>query len=215
MTSHLPESRESPAAGAADDRWAQWIAQSQQGHVESLGFLFRACEPFLLKIAADELQSDLVPKVAASDLVQETFLEMQRDIAGFRGGTEAELRAWLRQILINNLKNHARQFRETAKRQIDRERPIDGCGSQNLLNALHASGLTPSQYLIQGEAKQALEHAVGQLSDTQREAILLRHRDGCSFEEIGQRLNRSADAARMLWWRAIEQLQKLIEPASD
>jgi RNA polymerase sigma-70 factor (ECF subfamily) len=215
MTSHLPENRELPAAGAADDHWAQWIAQSQQGHAESLGFLFRACEPFLLKIAADELQSDLIPKIAASDLVQETFLEMQRDIAGFRGGTEAELRAWLRRILINNLKNHARQFRETAKRQLDRERPIDGGGSQNLLNALQAGGLTPSQYLIQGEARQALEHAVTQLSDAQREAILLRHRDGCSFEEIGKRLNRSADAARMLWWRAIEQLQKLIEPASD
>jgi DNA-directed RNA polymerase specialized sigma24 family protein len=35
----------------------------------------------------------------------------------------------------------------------------------------------------------------------------LRHEEQLSFEEIGQRMHRTANAARMLWLRAVEQLQ--------
>jgi RNA polymerase sigma-70 factor, ECF subfamily len=41
--------------------------------------------------------------------------------------------------------------------------------------------------------------------------VLLRHFDCLSFEEIGRRLDRSPDAARKLWGRAIVRLQHLME----
>jgi len=40
-----------------------------------------------------------------------------------------------------------------------------------------------------------------------REVIVLRNFQGLSFEEIGRRMNRSSGAVRMLWLRAIRQLQ--------
>jgi len=42
----------------------------------------------------------------------------------------------------------------------------------------------------------------------QKTAILLRSRDHCSFAEIGERMERSADAARKLWFRGVEQLRR-------
>jgi DNA-directed RNA polymerase specialized sigma24 family protein len=41
--------------------------------------------------------------------------------------------------------------------------------------------------------------------------LALRHEEQLSFEEIGQRMQRTANAARMLWLRAVERLQKEME----
>ena len=41
--------------------------------------------------------------------------------------------------------------------------------------------------------------------------ILLRHFEFLSFEEIGHRLDRSPEAARKLWGRAILRLQRLLK----
>ena len=62
---------------------------------EGLGVTFRH---YLLRIAEQELDPDLRAKGGASDLVQLTFLEAQRDFARFHGDTAAELRAWLRRL---------------------------------------------------------------------------------------------------------------------
>ena len=56
-----------------------------------------------MHVAADELTADLVAKMAPSDLVQETCLQATRDFPNFEGWSEAELRGWLRKILLNNL----------------------------------------------------------------------------------------------------------------
>jgi hypothetical protein len=49
--------------------------------------LARLVDPYLGGIAARELGPDLRAKGGASDLVQQTFLEAQRDFAAFRGGS--------------------------------------------------------------------------------------------------------------------------------
>src|SRR5262249_21935157 len=108
-----------PAKGAA-----QWLAGARGGSPEALGRVLEACRGYLLLVAERELAPDLRAKGGASDLVQETFLEAQRDFADFRGDTEAEFRAWLRRLLLHNVANFARHFRDTAQRQAARERPL-------------------------------------------------------------------------------------------
>ncbi len=49
--------------------------------------------------------------------------------------------------------------------------------------------------------------ALNRLPETLRQVIVWRHREECSFEEIGRRLERSDTGARKLWLRAIEQLR--------
>jgi hypothetical protein len=38
--------------------------------------------------------------------------------------------------------------------------------------------------------------------------LALRHEEQLTFEQIGQKMERTANAARMLWLRAVERLQK-------
>jgi len=59
-------------------------------------------------------------KLDASGIVQQTLLDAHLAQAEFRGTTEAELAAWLRTILANNLLNAVRSWK-TQKRAAGRE----------------------------------------------------------------------------------------------
>jgi RNA polymerase sigma-70 factor (ECF subfamily) len=56
------------------------------------------------------------------------------------------------------------------------------------------------------EGASALERALDDLPEQQRDVVLLRRFEGLSYAEIGERLGRSADAARMLYGRAVAAL---------
>jgi RNA polymerase sigma-70 factor (ECF subfamily) len=140
---------------------------------------------------------------------QQTFLEGQRDFAQFRGGAE-ELGAWLRQILLNNLASFSRRFRETAKRQLSGEAPLDQAAA-----VLPSSDPGPLQRAIDQEESQRVNQALDRLPQEYRQAILLRYRDGLSFEEIGRQLQRSPNAARKLWLRAVERLRQEMDSARE
>jgi RNA polymerase sigma-70 factor (ECF subfamily) len=154
----------------------------------------------------------VMPKVAPSDAVQETFLEAQRDFPNFRGATPDDLKSWLRQILLNNIANWQRHYLATAKRCIERERPLaDPMHSGNDGDCLIADSTAPTARAIRNEESQRLEQAMKRLSPNDRLVIELRHMEQLSFAEIGAQTGRSADAARMSWWRAFERLAGFLE----
>jgi RNA polymerase sigma-70 factor (ECF subfamily) len=187
------------------------LRAARGGSRDALGQALEACRHYLLRIAREELDSVLQAKASPSDLVQETFLEAQRDFPKFQGRTEAELLAWLRQVLLHNLANLVRHYRATAKRQVQREVRLtsDGNGAPELADT-HP---TPSARLQARERQAQVEKALERLPPDYRQVILLRNQARHSFEEVGQRMNRSADAARRLWSRAIERLQEELEGA--
>src|SRR5438105_3396849 len=108
----------------ADPDVGHWLQEAQAGSRDALGRALEACRAYLLLIARHEMPADLRAKGGASDLVQETFLEAQRDFAQFQGQTAEELQAWLRRLLLNNIANFVRRYRETDKRDARREVPL-------------------------------------------------------------------------------------------
>jgi RNA polymerase sigma-70 factor (ECF subfamily) len=179
------------------------------GSRDALGRLLDGYRDYLLLIAQRELDGDLKAKGGASDLVQETFLEAQRDFAQFHGAGEAELLAWLRQLLLNNLANFTRHFRETAKRGVDREMPLGADRSSlNPAAAVVGDAPTPSDVAVQHEQAEAVQRALDRLPDDYREVLLLRYREDLPFEEVAQRLGRSVNAVRKLWARALDRFQE-------
>jgi RNA polymerase sigma-70 factor (ECF subfamily) len=187
---------------------AQWLAEARAGSREALGQALEACRAYLLLIAGQELDSDLQAKGGASDLVQETFFEAQRDFARFQGDGPEEWRAWLRKLLLHNLADFTRGYRETAKRGGAREVPLDGDGSADgPAGALAAADTPVGDRLIAAEQAEAFRQALERLPDDYRRVILLRYQDQLSFEEIGKVFLRTPNAARMLWLRAVERLK--------
>jgi RNA polymerase sigma-70 factor (ECF subfamily) len=188
---------------------AQRLAAARSGSREALGQALEACRGYLHLLAQRELDPDLRAKGSASDLVQETFLEAQKDFHQFHGNSEEELKAWLRQLLLNNMANFTRRFRTTGKRQVSREVKIEAGGSSaDRAGNLTADVMSPSGLAMEHEQAQALQVALERLPEDYRQVILLRYQEQRPFEEIAQVMNRSCNAVRTLWSRAIRRLRQ-------
>ena len=177
---------------------------------------------YLLSVANREIESSLAQKAGASDLVQETFLEAQRDLGVFQGRSEGELKGWLRRILRNNLTNFIRRYRGAQKRQAGREISLDrgdNDSSGSVKDELTSSAPSPSGLAIQSEEYAHVKRALEALSERDRQVILWRSQDHQSWDEIGQRLGSNAVAARKTWSRAVQRLRDRLDevrpPASD
>ena len=196
----------------ADHDAGEWLAQAQAGSLEALGHALEACRSYLLLVADRELSPDLKAKGGASDLVQETFIEAHKDFARFQGKSDAEFLAWLRCLLQHRLANFARRYRKTQKRGLAREVALaTGDSSVSGLDNLPGDSLTPSREAMARERVEALERVLARLPADYRQVIALRYQDELSFEEIGKLMERSADAVRKLWWRALGRLRDELE----
>lgn len=181
------------------------LAAARAGSPEALGEALQACRGYLLLIAEKELDADLRAKGGASDLVQETFIKAQRHFAGFEGGPD-ELRAWLRRILLNNLADFRALYREAAKRQAAREVPLQRDDSSTGTAGLPDDSPSPSRQAMGREEAAEVERFLEKLPEDYRTILKLRYQEERSFEEIAQVMNRSDNAVRKLWARALERL---------
>jgi RNA polymerase sigma-70 factor (ECF subfamily) len=187
------------------------LGAARLGSSEALGQLLEDCRNYLLLVANKELQTDTQAKVGPSDLVQETFLEAQRDFSRFDGGTETELLAWLRRILLNNVANVKRHYQGIEKRELAREIHFADAPLRELAGGCLAAEPSPSEHALSREQDALLDKALGELPELYRQVIVLRNRDNQSFEAIGQVLGRSPRAAGKLWARAVDQLRQIVE----
>jgi RNA polymerase sigma-70 factor (ECF subfamily) len=188
------------------DQAAEWLAAARAGSAEALGQVLELCRRYLLQVAGAEMDPQLQAKAGASDLVQETFLEAQRIFDRFQGVSSDELRAWLRAILLNKMATHTRRYRATARRQVGQEVGFNPDSDRQA--ELAGTISTPSSLMMQTERALALTAAVQRLPDHYRQIILWRQMENLSFEEMAARLDRSVEAVRKLWWRAVKQLEQ-------
>jgi RNA polymerase sigma-70 factor (ECF subfamily) len=188
------------------------LVAAREGGDEELGRLLEATRRYLLLVANRELDQKLRAKVAPSDLVQETFVAAHRAFQHFSGDSQAELLAWLAQILQHKAVDAGRMYRDSAKRCVTRERPLASPNQQTDYQ-LASEEPSPSAIAVGSELQQRLEQALAGLSETQRQVIELRSLSRLPFAEVGRRLGRSEDAAGKLWFRAIQNLRaRLVTP---
>ncbi len=194
---------------------SQFLPAARAGSREALGEALELCRGYLLRVANQGLDADLRAKGGASDLVQQTFLEAQRDFPGFHGSSEQELLAWLRQMLLHNVANFSRSYRDTEKRRVGREVDLEGVQRPGGGRAEIAADIpSPSTEAMAREQADKIQRVLERLPADYRLVLVLRNQERRSFAEIGQLMERSAEAARRLWSRAIERLQQELEAPS-
>jgi len=89
------------------------LQQARAGDRDALGRLLEGYRPYLLLLARMQIGRRLQGKADASDAVQEAFLGAHRDFGKFRGDSEREFLAWLRQVLASVLANLVRHYQGT------------------------------------------------------------------------------------------------------
>lgn len=198
---------ESPNSADSNIGFRQRLEQARDGDASVMGQLLQHYRDYLLLIANREVDPAVQNKVAPSDIVQESLLTAHQEFEQFAGKSEGELRAWLRQILINDVYQAGRKFR-AQKRAVSRERPI--VFTSSLDRGIADVANTPRTDALANEEAQTLQQAMKQLGQEHQEVIRLRNWQELSFAEIGEHMDRSPDAARKLWSRAIMKLQSLL-----
>ena len=138
------------------------LDKARAGDDEALSALLQIYLPYLKLLARLNFSSRLSARIDASDLVQETALQVQRDLFQFRGKTEKELMAWFRRIMANtaaaSMRHHTRR-----RRDIGNERAIQ-CrldeSSFMITEAMASPGSSPSQRVGRRERAVLLAEAV-------------------------------------------------------
>lgn len=166
---------------------------------QSLVHLIEQYRPYLLAIAIQEVPPQLCGKVGASDLVQDAIVRGVEQIGSFRGTNTQQLACWLRQILLNHVRNVAKSYC-AEKRDVGREQCVEG-------HSIAEHRLSASRELMARERAEQMQAALLQLPAELRQLIELRHRDDLPFAEIARRLGLSEAAARRGWAKGIRQLQ--------
>ena len=168
---------------------------------------------YLYLMARAHLGPRMQQQIDASDLVQQTLMDAHANRDQFRGDTDAERAAWLRQILAHNL-NDALRHHHRAKRDISRQQSLEVGIDESFRRAqswLEAKQSSPSQHAEKKEDLLQLADALTQLPDDQRDAVIFRHLQGMSLVEVASQLNRSESAVAGLVYRGLKKLHDLLD----
>ena len=136
------------------------------------------------------------------DLVQDTVVATLRQIDVFEYRADAALQAYLRQAVMNRIKNEIRRAsRQPMPDELD-SKPEDPAPS-------------PLEELVGKQAVDAYDRALEQLEPNEREAVIGRVELEMSYAELARAMGRpSADAARMAVGRALLKLARILNPDS-
>ena len=130
------------------------------------------------------------------DLVQNTLIRALDNVNQFEPRHEGAFLAYLRTILLNQVRDEIRRV----NRMPGRERLDEG---------LRDASPSPVEEAIGGEALARYEAALSRLAADQREAVVLRVELGLSYPEVAEAMDRpSANSARLLVTRALVHLAK-------
>jgi RNA polymerase sigma-70 factor (ECF subfamily) len=165
---------------------------------------------YLHLLARLQLDPRLRARADASDVVQQTFLQAHRALPGFRGATEGELAAWLRQILARTLAHAARDHGRD-RRDVDRERSLQAAleaSSARLEGWLASEQSSPSQQAERNEQLLRLAGVLAGLPEAQREALVLHYWQDWTTVEIGRHLDRTPAAVAGLLKRGLKELRR-------
>ena len=168
--------------------------------------------PYLKLLARTHLNPRQQAKLDSSDVVQQTLLDAFAKRYQFRGSSDAELAAWLREILKNNLADAIRDQRRD-KRDVRREHSLEGAIDASFSHThswLAAVQSSPSQRAVKQEELLRLAEVMAQLPEAQREAIVLHHLQNMSLADISKELGKTEAAVAGLLFRGLKALHGLL-----
>ncbi len=190
-----------PRGGAADasgprplETTTDLLALVRAGDERALDRLIARVLPPLRAWAHRRLPQRARDLAETDDLVQVTIVRALRHLNRFESRGEGALLAYLRQILLNQVRD---ELRRTSRRAV----------GEDVGEALPAPAPSLVDPLVGRETLERYERALQRLGEEQRQAVLLKVELGYSNAEIAEVLGRpSADAARVFVARALAAL---------
>jgi RNA polymerase sigma-70 factor (ECF subfamily) len=180
------------------------IARAQEGDQKALDRLLARHLTPLRRWARGRLPRWARDVADTDDLVQDTLFRTFRNLADFQVCGPGALQAYLRQAIVNRVRDELRRKGRRPEAITFDEREAD-------------TGQSPLEAVIGRETIERYEQALAKLEQGDREAIIARVEMGYSYDELADLLGKpTADAARKAAQRALVRLvqhMQITEPA--
>jgi RNA polymerase sigma-70 factor, ECF subfamily len=184
----------------SDEPTIELVVRAREGDRLAVEALLERCLPSLKRWAHGRLPMAARGALDTGDLVQETVLHVLRRLDHFEPRHVGAMQAYLRQSVINRIRDEVRRVsRQPMPVELSEEPPSD---------------LTsPLEGAIKAEAYERYRDALTELSTRDREMVVARVEAQWSVQEIAQRFGmRTSDAARMAVSRALRRLANHLTP---
>ena len=139
----------------------------------------------------------------ASDVVQEVFLKVFRNIGSFRG--QSTLKTWIYRITVNEAHNARRWFFRHRGREVELDHEPEE--ARNWKETIPDKSRSPFDLAVDRERQQMIEAALQRINPIFREAVVLRDVTDLSYEEIGEILGISLGTVKSRILRGREALR--------
>jgi RNA polymerase sigma factor (sigma-70 family) len=170
------------------------LERAKAGDRTALDLLMARYLPRLRRWASGRLPQWARDMADTEDLVQDAVLQTFKRIDTFEARHEGALQAYLRQAIVNRIRDELRR--------VGRTPPATALDSQKA-----GSDASPLEVAIGREAVERYERALSRLRPEDRAAIVARIEMDCTNQELAVALNKpSANAARMAAERALIRL---------
>lgn len=190
------------------------VALAQAHDKPALEQLFRIYGERVRRIVRMRMGAELRAKLESVDIVQDAMVCAVRDLSGFIYKNEGDFLHWLSKIAENRIRDNLDKL-HAGKRDICREvsldRPVTGVGNRPMAPADPIVTTTPSVICTRQEEYNRLEKAMDKLKPEHREIIMLAKIEGLSYNQIGERLDKSPNAVGVLLSRAMLALANAFE----
>jgi RNA polymerase sigma factor (sigma-70 family) len=181
-----PEDADPPADGTYE-----LLERARSGDDEALEVLFARHMPALRRWASGRLPRWARDITDTQDLVQDTVLQVFKRVEAFEPRGEGALQAYLRQSLLNRIRN---EFRNKSRRP----------SFEDIDEQAAADRTSPLEAAIRQEQLDRYEAALSRLTEQERDLIVARVEVGLTYEEMAELLGKpSWNAARMATARAL------------
>ena len=187
----------------------QLVTLAKDGDESALNRLCKVYAERVRWMVRLRMTRELRSKLESMDLVQDVLVHALQGLGDFTYENEGDFIRWLSKIAENSLRDNLDKL-HADKRDIRKEVRLGGYGPTTGGGFLETPRLidntTPSVIMSKGEDLAKLEKAIDTLKQEYREVIVLTKIEGLSYGQIGNRLDKSADAVRMLLSRAMAAL---------
>ena len=190
------------------------VERLRSGDRAALAELFELYRDRLLRLIDVRLDRKTLARVDSADVLQDAFIDAASRLDHFFSRPDGSIGVWLRLIVLQRIQLVVRHHLLTGKRDARREVAFGGeTGSMpvgGIAQLLADSITSPSQVMARGEAVSMVEELLEEMSDTDREVLMLRHFEQITNEEVAEILGISTKAASNRYIRALKRLQTLI-----
>ena len=180
---------------------------------EAMSFeeLYSRSRPFLKSVVEARLNEKLLQRVDASDVVQESLLEVFKRLDDFRRRKPMPIQSWLRETAIQQLRIAIRRHQTAESRSVTRQVSYERSSVFRLAEQLTAIVQTAEKRMEETEQAIRTREALLRLPTLDREILLLRYVNGLNNHDAAQVLGVTDTVASKRHCRALVRLQQQLE----